>query len=245
MDPNVVGTQITEAETISKTRKLGSDKFISWARYLYWSELNRQRFLQLTEQSEELNPSDKWKWLAFMSQFYASLWVVIEGWKTLKLDDPAIESLIAGCPEYCRMLKKFRDSVYHCSPSLLDSRSLKFIKQGEAAVFWASALHEEFQRFYWEWPEMVMVSPEQVDRMRRSLLAIIGWLPTDLIEIHKRDLMDICAEAERIMKDAGDISSPHALALANAVRQAREAAIDSPAKIFLPEFKKRFRNASE
>lgn len=161
------------------------DQFISWARYLYWFELNRQRFDQLTQESDSSSPSDKWKWWAFMSQFYSSLWVVIEGWQTLKLKDHNIEYLIAGCPQYCRLLKKFRDSVYHCSPTLLDSRSLEFVKQCEAAAFWAMAIHEEFQRFYWKWPETVMKSPEQVDEMRKHLLELVGWLPTNLIQVHK------------------------------------------------------------
>ena len=221
------------------------DRFISWARYLYWSELNRQRFDQLTEKSDNSSSSDKWKWCAFMSQFYSSLWVVIEGWKTLKLKDHDIEYLIAGCPQYCRLLKKFRDSVYHCSTTLLDSRSLEFIGQDAPAGLWAMAIHEEFQRFYWEWPETVMTSPAQVDEMRKHLVELVGWLPTDLIQVHKHDLRALCVEAETKMKEAGDFSSPHALQLLDAVKQAREMVQSSPSKIFLPKFKRRYEKTSK
>lgn len=218
-----------------RTKATKLDGFISWARCLYWAELNRARFF---EETGEPQPADtwNWKWWAFMSQFYASLWVVVEGWKALKLRDPDIDFLISHSPNNCKLLKQFRDSVYHCTPHLLDPRTLAF--GGDAVTFWANALHEEFQRYYWEWPERSGITPEQVNEMRSSMLNLVGWIPTELMRAQKHDIKKICDDAERMLSDDGDFSSPHARDLLKVIEGSRKYLQESPDKIFLPEYKK-------
>lgn len=214
------------------------DRFISWARYLYWSELNRQRLDQFTEKADMSKPDDSWKWWAFMSQWYGSLWVVVEGWKTLMVKDQKIDYLLSNWPQYSLLLKRFRHGVYHCRPTLLDKKSLEFVRQGRAAVYWATALHEEFQRFYWEWPNKVMVTDEQAEDLKRDLHKMIGWLPSDIMPARKRDLEAFCNEAENILREAGDSSSALAIDVLEAVKEARAIIEQSPNEIFLPEIKK-------
>lgn len=212
--------------------------FISWARYLYWSELNRQRLDQCIKNPDPSTSAIDWEWWAFMSQWYASLWVVVEGWKNLKTKDDEIEFLIARHPQFCQLLKKFRHGVYHCRPTLLDEESLAFVKQGQAAAYWAAALHEEFQRFYYEWPEKVAVTKKQVNDLRNILYEIVGWLPTEIMPARKHDLEKICSETETILEEASDFTSPAALKVLKAIEQARNTIKQSPERIFLPKFKK-------
>jgi hypothetical protein len=214
------------------------NRFISWVRYLYWSELNRLRLDQYTEESNISVLPESWKWWAFMSQWYASLWVVVEGWKTLKIEDREIDYLISEHPQYCLLLKKFRHSVYHCSPTLLDERSLEFVRQGQVAVYWAAALHEEFKRYYWEWPEKVMVTREQISELKNSMYQLIGWFPTNIMPARKCDLKALCDGAKKMLGDANDFSSTAAIELLEAVKQARKIIKKSPNRIFLPEFMK-------
>ena len=216
------------------------DRFVSWAQHLYWSDLNRQRFDQCTELVDIDQPAESSKWWASMSHWYASLWVVAEGWRPLKVKDQEIDCLILEWPQHCQLLKKFRHSVYHCRPNLFDKSAIGFVhpRNVKTTTIWAAALHEEFQRFYWEWPEKIMVTEEQVRELRNHLFQIIGWTPTDIMPARKRDFKEMCADTEKMLADANDYSSPQALELLDAISKAKAIFKQSPDKIYLPELMK-------
>ena len=98
------------------------DRLFAWARYLYWCDLHRQRLDAYDDSTETGTPGRaRWLFIALLAQWYASLWVVIEGWLETKLSDPIIDDLISSCPRFCDLLRRFRNGVYHYQPSLLDS----------------------------------------------------------------------------------------------------------------------------
>lgn len=193
------------------------DQFFAWARYLYWSDLHRQR-LDAYDSTETGTPgSSKWLLIALLAQWYASLWVVIEGWLETKQSDPIIDDLISSCPRLCDLLRRFRNGVYHYQPSLLDSRLLGLLRESDATYFWAYLLHGEFLRYLWNW---IHRFPEQFHaEFRGYFFDLIGWLPTDTWEGRQREAKALRHTVRRMLSESGDTSSQAALELIEAARQ--------------------------
>jgi len=57
-------------------------EILSFAKYLYWSELSRSIFWRAARKYKD---HYDFRMLFAVSQWYASFYVVIEGWKELKL----------------------------------------------------------------------------------------------------------------------------------------------------------------
>ena len=83
---------------------------------------------------------------AYMSYWYGGLYVVIEGYRRLKLRDMAIDKLLLS--RNTMLLKKFRDGVFHYQPQYFDNRFMNLITQGKGVVQWVSSLHREFDRLF-------------------------------------------------------------------------------------------------
>jgi hypothetical protein len=83
----------------------------------------------------------------FMSYWYGTPYVVIEGWKQLRLSDTRIDQLLKS--PNVRLLKLYRNGVYHFQKNYFDNRFAGFMKSKDS-VTWVSELHEEFGRFFLE-----------------------------------------------------------------------------------------------
>ena len=81
----------------------------------------------------------------FMSYWYGSLYVVIEGWRQLRLTDPKIDPLLLS--PNVRLLKKYRDGVFHFQKNYFDDRFLGFIKAKDS-VEWVRTIHSELGEYF-------------------------------------------------------------------------------------------------
>ncbi len=81
----------------------------------------------------------------FMSYRYGSLYVVIEGWKQLRLTDPKIDPLLLS--PNVRLLKKYRDGVFHFQRNYFDDRFIGFVK-AEDSVQWVRTIHSELGEYF-------------------------------------------------------------------------------------------------
>ena len=81
----------------------------------------------------------------FMSYWYGSLYVVIEGWRQLRLTDPKIDRLLLSPNVW--LLKKYRDGVFHFQRNYCDDRFLNFIKAGDS-VEWVRTIHSELGEYF-------------------------------------------------------------------------------------------------
>ena len=81
----------------------------------------------------------------FMSYWYGSLYVVIEGWKQLQLTDPKIDPLLLS--PNVRLLKKYRDGVFHFQRNYFDDRFGNFMKAGDS-VEWIRTIHSELGEYF-------------------------------------------------------------------------------------------------
>ena len=84
----------------------------------------------------------------YMSLWYAHLYVVIEGWNALHLEDRTITALLES-PNVA-LLKRYRNGVCHFQRKYFDERFMGLISEGENVVAWIRTLNREFGRFFLE-----------------------------------------------------------------------------------------------
>jgi len=83
----------------------------------------------------------------YMTYFYSALYLVIEGWKELKLSDEKIDNLIAS--PHTNKLRLFRNATFHYQKEPLSPKLLQFLgTEEEATEKWIGELHTEFGRFF-------------------------------------------------------------------------------------------------
>jgi len=174
------------------------ERLLSWARYLYWADMQCERYISY-EDNEKLKTTSEWQLFAVASLWLASMWVVIEGWRELKVNDGVIDELLNEWPDYCDLLKRYRNGVYHYQPALLDERFRAYEKEGADFILWVFALHLEFQRYLLEWPESIPATKEQAQEMREVIFEIIGWEPRKIIPVRKRLLQNSCEKALELL----------------------------------------------
>ena len=78
------------------------------------------------------------------------LYVVIEGWKELKLHDPVIDGLLTS--PNVDLLRRYRNGVFHFQPEYMDKRFRGFVEEGTEPVAWVRELNKQFGRFFLEQP---------------------------------------------------------------------------------------------
>jgi hypothetical protein len=147
-------------------------KLISWARYLYWCELAYRRWDAYM--SEHGSNPDIPEWLAINAHWYASLYVVVEGWEACDFKDQIIDRLLLHPAGYKDLLRKFRNSVFHYQPSLTEARMGAFVSSD---LMWAFTLHDEFRRFFRGWVDCNAIGDE-ASQIRDSITAMVGWIPS-------------------------------------------------------------------
>lgn len=198
---------------------------MSWGRYLYWADILRCRFEDYLEKDSS---SPDWHSYALMSQWYASVWVVIEGWQGLKLKDDVIDGLLNGWTDYCKLLKQYRNCVYHYQQNIMDNRFIGLLQKGHDHVFWIRVLHDEFQRFFWEWPRKITNSRKDEEELRETMKETIGWMPTEIFPARKLNLEKLAQEAEQLLAKDNDYESPQAIELMKAISYVKKVASEMP-----------------
>jgi hypothetical protein len=81
----------------------------------------------------------------FMSYWYSGLYVVVEGWRALRLIDPEIDTLLKS--PHVEDLRRYRHGVCHFQRKYLDERFIE-IAQNPGAVSWVRDLNRSFGEFF-------------------------------------------------------------------------------------------------
>lgn len=171
-----------------------------------------------------------WELLSLQSAFYASLWVVVEGWREVPLSDPSVDEMLTANPRYLDILKRYRNSVFHYQPThdAIHSRQIGLLAEGEVVGLWLCLLHDEFCRVYWE--KLPRAAPhaderyaqreeELVAEIRQRMLALVGWIHTDIPGARAEKLREMSHSAMARLREAGDFESDEAVRLLKLVRQ--------------------------
>jgi hypothetical protein len=171
---------------------------LSWARYLYWADLCYGRVCQHFESLGGEPPSSGDSLLfALVSQWYASLNIVLDGWQELALGDPAIDELIGRHPELVSLLRRYRNAVFHYQREFIDPRYREFAR-ADASAMWAQVLHGEFVRFLSDWLARLPGTPDQKQHLLEEVRVLIGWLPEHTASDHLRNLEAAVAQVEAL-----------------------------------------------
>jgi hypothetical protein len=187
------------------------ERFIAWARYLFWAEINKNKLEELfdsTDDSEKISTGD---FIAYSSLWYGSLFVVIEGWETLKLKDDTINDLIVEHDDLKTLLRRYRNGVYHFQPKLLDNRFVAFGSSKDNSYLWAKLLHEEFVRYFSDCLAALPGDQVQKSEIKESIKGTIGWIPEYTFTDHIRSLSHLIQEAEAMIKDGEETQTGNEL----------------------------------
>jgi hypothetical protein len=195
------------------------ERLICWSRYLYWCDLNRKRLDQKTRRKRSKADDH---FFALMAQWFASLWVVIEGWNALESKDQEIERVLRlHDGANAKLLKRFRHGVFHYQPRFLDDRLTDFVKDTRN-IAWAHALHGEFLRFLWEYPRRLHGTERSKNILARQLKSVLGWMPDDIILAQIHSLAQLIRRTEAMLERDEDATSPAAQELRAILETAKE-----------------------
>lgn len=108
----------------------------------------RTQFERLLAKRTRGEEPDKIREFLYMSYWYAGLYVVVEGWRRLALEDEEIDRLLAS--PNVGLLKRYRHGVFHFQPAYYDKRFVRLIDEGKDVVRWVRDLNNAFGRFLLE-----------------------------------------------------------------------------------------------
>ena len=83
--------------------------------------------------------------ITYMSLWYGMLYVVLEGYKGLKLKDELIDNLTRSTN--IKLLYQFRNGVFHFQKNYFNKKFLGLIAEGGKSAEWIISLHAELGRF--------------------------------------------------------------------------------------------------
>jgi hypothetical protein len=132
-------------------------KPVSWelaALYRHWCRADAIKYVlfaviadQPTRDQDVLD-AEAISTLLRLEVFYALTFVVVEGYRELELQDPAIDQLLA-VPVFVDQLRRFRNGVFHYQADPLSSKLMDLITAKQSQE-WMQDLHRAFQRFFLE-----------------------------------------------------------------------------------------------
>ena len=181
------------------------ERTLTWARYLYWADLSLRHWDAYVEGARlQGEYEDWWRFFALQSHWYASEYVVIEGWRDAGLHDPVIDHALNGWADVVDMLRRYRNGVFHFQPNLIEARFDPFLQDSQRSMFWAHYLHHEFLRYYWAYVHRFPGTADDRAEWRDTILGIVGWIPEDLIEAKTQRLRDLSARAQGMTEGHSD-----------------------------------------
>jgi hypothetical protein len=123
---------------------------ITLIRYYKWALTLQEHvapYMRAREAGEEVSDQDAIRTIGLLSYWFASLFVVVEGWQKLRLEDLRIDAMLADTDKL-QLLRRFRNGVFHFQSSHTDDRFAEFFAEGLEAVDWAQHLNSAFFDFF-------------------------------------------------------------------------------------------------
>lgn len=150
----------------SSTNKLDDEQMkiaVSLYRYVFWADMLRTQFeTVLTRDRQETEHRLQTKQIIFEpklleSEMYICLWfgvlyIVVEGWPTLKINETRITELLRG--RFKDLLRNFRNAVFH-PEDYDDARIQALVDTGQESIEWARKVTLEFKSFF----ESILIFP--------------------------------------------------------------------------------------
>ncbi len=114
-------------------------------RYFIWVDRMRVHYDEALKIRNKETPLDI-DCLMYMSLWYGMMYVVIEGWKELELNDTRIDKLLLS--KNVDLHRKYRNGTFHFRKDYFDiKRFLPFIESSDSAK-WIRELREAFSEYF-------------------------------------------------------------------------------------------------
>jgi hypothetical protein len=119
-------------------------------RYYIWANRHREYFFRAALKDQGDRPMTALTVFAddammFMSYWYAGLYVVVEGWGELRLNDPKVDELLES--PHVDLLRRYRNGVCHYQREYADPRFLDMIS-AQGVVPWVQDLNQAFGSYF-------------------------------------------------------------------------------------------------
>ena len=121
------------------------EELLSLHRHFIWADKFRNLFGQALTQPLPEQGQFVSEHLFFMSYWYSSLYVVIEGYRQLKCVDSVVDGLLAS--PNVEMLRRYRNGVDHYQTTYWDSRFTNYAS-GQGTAPWAHQVHLALGKYF-------------------------------------------------------------------------------------------------
>jgi hypothetical protein len=132
--------------------EIETDPVVTLSRYFLWFVAMDEQFNKHLPEAVEskffFDPAFTTS-IMYLMNSRATLYVVIEGWKGLKLQNADVARLIDS--PMVDILRRVRNGAYHFQPKYFDERLTDFTSLGRPVIEWVSALRGAFQAFFDTW----------------------------------------------------------------------------------------------
>ena len=116
-------------------------------RYFIWADRMKVHFDEVLRSKNKDDETYELETFLYMSYWYAGMYVVIEGWKELKLSDKIVDSLLTS--RNVDLLRKFRNGVFHFQKQYFSEKKfVPLITEGEDVVYWIRSLRDVFGLYF-------------------------------------------------------------------------------------------------
>lgn len=124
--------------------------FISLHKYFIMAAMMKDDFQAYIKNNASVinEPRHLLKASSYMSLWYAELYVVIEGWKELNLDNQFINHLLTD--EELDLLRKFRNGIFHYQKEYIHENKIMSFINNDKSVTWVLLLHERLSTWFAE-----------------------------------------------------------------------------------------------
>jgi hypothetical protein len=97
----------------------------------------------------------------YLCYWFASLYVVVEGWQKLGLHDPDVDKLLAS--PNVEFLREYRDGIFRFDENFLDGDAMGgSIPLNQKTVSWAEELYDAFVRYLNQWEAVTKCGAQQM-----------------------------------------------------------------------------------
>jgi len=120
---------------------------ITLHRYFDWADRMRKRFEEkLIESGSGEDIGEDLEYLIDMSYWFAGMYVVIEGWKELGLNDSKIDKLLTS--SNLDLLRRYRNAVFHYQKDYYSEKFRELMEEGDDSIQWVKDVTNAFSAYF-------------------------------------------------------------------------------------------------